>query len=320
MEQGCRGALRLHRAGSHRRARRDDHPRGPPDRDRADAGRGQRGHLDRQPPDPAPAQGRADHPRRRDRVAALRLDRRGHRVSEIAGDVSELVAARDALAQSEERFRSLVQRSADVAFVIDEQGVITYASPAIEHFGYAPDAGRRYAQPRPDPSRRRRALARRDRSTRSRAPGRATVEWRFRNADGSYRWVEEVLTDMQDVARRRRLGRQRPRHHRPQAAPMLERVEAEERFRQGFERSAFGLAVLDLAADVHVGEPRARRAPRAPGGPVARSPPARVPAPGRERDARARASSASCAATRRTTSASTAWCGPTAASSRCWST
>ena len=51
-------------------------------------------------------------------------------VSDIAGDVTELIETRDALAQSEERFRSLVQRSSDVAFVFDADGVILYASPA----------------------------------------------------------------------------------------------------------------------------------------------------------------------------------------------
>src|SRR6185503_3895289 len=55
-------------------------------------------------------------------------------ISCIAGDVTELVAARDAVARSEERFRSLVQRSADVALVLDEDGVVAYASPAVERF------------------------------------------------------------------------------------------------------------------------------------------------------------------------------------------
>ena len=88
-----------------------------------------------------------------------------------------------------------------------------------------------------------------------------------------------------------------------------ERIEAEERFHQGFERSAFGLAVARPRADVHVGEPRARRAARATrstgcsvGGRWSSSTPPRA-------RARAPGSTACCAATSRTTSASTAWCG-----------
>jgi len=59
-------------------------------------------------------------------------------MSSIASDVTELIAARDALARSEARFRSLVQRSADVAFVFDKVGTITYVSPAVVRFGYDP--------------------------------------------------------------------------------------------------------------------------------------------------------------------------------------
>ncbi len=75
--------------------------------------------------------------------------------------------------------------------------------------------------------------------------GTATIEWRLRNADGAYRWVEEVLTNMRDVAA---IGGwvANVRDITDRKRAEAQRVEAEERFRQGFERSAFGLAVLDL--------------------------------------------------------------------------
>jgi len=165
-------------------------------------------------------------------------------ISCIAGDVTELVAARDAVARSEERFRSLVQRSADVALVLDEDGVVAYASPAVERFGYRPEdvvgrPGREFVHP-DDVERHADTV----RETVART-GTATVEWRFRVADGSYRWTEEVLTDMQDTpAVGGWVANIRDITDRRQAE--AERSEAEERFRQGFERSAFGLAVLDL--------------------------------------------------------------------------
>ena len=57
-------------------------------------------------------------------------------IAVIERGVRELVAARDALIEAEERFRSLVQRSSDVAFVFDPDGMITYASPAVTRYGY----------------------------------------------------------------------------------------------------------------------------------------------------------------------------------------
>ncbi len=165
-------------------------------------------------------------------------------VSEIVGDVTELVEMRDTLVQSEEWFRSLVQRSSDVAFVLDAEGVITYASPAAERFGYAPEelvgvSSRDLIHP-DDVERHR------DNVFETVAQvGTATVEWRFRKADGSYGWVEEVLTDLHDVpAVSGWVANVRDITDRRHAED--ERIEAEERYRQGFERSAFGLAVLDL--------------------------------------------------------------------------
>ncbi len=166
-------------------------------------------------------------------------------VSKVAGDVTELIETRDALARSEERFRSLVQRSSDVAIVIDEDGIITYASPAAARFGYAPEdligtASRDLVHP-DDLERHRDAV---DETVRR--AGAATVEWRLRRADGSYCWIEEVFTDLHDVpAVGGWVANMRDISDRRNAED--ERIAAEERYRQGFERSAFGLGVLDLA-------------------------------------------------------------------------
>jgi diguanylate cyclase (GGDEF)-like protein/PAS domain S-box-containing protein len=165
-------------------------------------------------------------------------------VSEIAGDVTELIEARDAVARSEERFRSLVHRSSDVAFVLDAQGVITYASPAVERFGYTVDEVLGVSSCdliHPDDVARHRDAV----FASVAATGTATVEWRFRTADGTYCWVEEVLTDLHDVpAVDGWVANVRDITDRRRAED--ERLDAEERYRQGFERSAFGLAVLDL--------------------------------------------------------------------------
>jgi diguanylate cyclase (GGDEF)-like protein/PAS domain S-box-containing protein len=165
-------------------------------------------------------------------------------MAEVAVDVTELVETRDALVQSEERFRSLVQRSSDVAFVLDAEGFITYASPASIRFGYAPHRligvqSRDLVHP-DDVARHRNSVL-----DAVAAHGSATVEWRILCADGSYAWVEEVFTDLHDVpAVGGWVANMRDITDRRNAEE--ERIEAEERYRQGFERSAFGLGVLDL--------------------------------------------------------------------------
>ncbi len=162
----------------------------------------------------------------------------------ITHDVTDLVEARDAVQQSEERFRALVQHAADIALVLDDEGTIVYASPAVERFGYQPEdlvgtPSRGLVHP-DDVARLRETVF--DTVANS---GTASLEWRIRTASGAYRWTEEVITDMRDVpAVAGYVANMRDITDRKQAD--AERIEAEERFRQGFERSAFGLAILDL--------------------------------------------------------------------------
>ena len=193
--------------------------------------------------------------------------------------------------------------------------IITYASPAVERFGYRPEevVGRPSRDLiHPDDVERHRDTVCDDGGAHRHRDGRVALpEW----PTASYRWIEEVLTDMHDApAVGGWVANIRDITDRRQAE--AERTEAEERFRQGFERSAFGLAVLDLEqtftsvnpalADL-LGRPVDQLLGRRPSSSCTR-PRAR---------ARAAGSSASCAATRRSTSASTAWCAPTAASCRC---
>ena len=239
-------------------------------------------------------------------------------VAEIAGDVTELISARDALALSEERFRSLVQHGADAALVFDAEGDITYASPAVEVFGYAPEdlVGKpiRFLAHPDDVEAHRQSVI-----DSIEMNGSTSVEWRIRTADGSYRWAEEVITDVRDVpAVGGHVANIRDITDRKHAE--VRRLEAEERFRQGFECSAFGLAILDLDYTCTSANPALSELLRYPVERLLGRRPLEFLHPA-ETNRAAKASNGCCAPTGRTsTSANTAWCAATARSSGCWST
>ena len=114
-------------------------------------------------------------------------------------DVTEQVAAQEALALSEERFRAMVQHSSDSVFVLDRRGVINYASPAVEHsFGHTPDEmlGRTpFDFAHPEVVEEGAAAWTRVLAT---PAGHQDLVSRVRTAEGEWRWVEIMLTNLLD--------------------------------------------------------------------------------------------------------------------------
>lgn len=73
------------------------------------------------------------------RSAPLYKDGRAYAVLGVAKDVTKRKAFEEALQESEEKYRSLIENINDMIFRVDDQGVFTYASPAsLRLFGLTP--------------------------------------------------------------------------------------------------------------------------------------------------------------------------------------
>ncbi|MCZ7528108.1 MAG: diguanylate cyclase [Acidimicrobiia bacterium] len=107
--------------------------------------------------------------------------------------------AEEALRQSDERLRALVQNLSDVITVFDRDGTIRWSSPATERvFGRRPgedDRAHPLNQIHPDDAERVEALL----SSQLPRPGVGEpIEFRVRHADGSWRHVEAVVSNLLD--------------------------------------------------------------------------------------------------------------------------
>jgi PAS domain S-box-containing protein len=111
-------------------------------------------------------------------------------------DVTERRRAVDALRESEEYFRSLIDNAADVIMIVDSDGRIRFGSPSLEKLlGYRPQE--LVAEPLLD------AIHPEDAESVHRmfaamvhGSGSASAEFRFRHRDGSWRHMEAVGSDL----------------------------------------------------------------------------------------------------------------------------
>lgn len=111
-------------------------------------------------------------------------------------DVTDRRRAVDALRESEEYFRSLIDNAADVIMIVEADGTVRYGSPSLERLlGYRPQE--LVAEPlfdaiHPDDG----ETVRRMFAAMVHGSGSASAEFRFRHRDGSWRHMEAVGSDL----------------------------------------------------------------------------------------------------------------------------
>ena len=116
-----------------------------------------------------------------------------------ARDVTEERAAKLGLKRSEQWFRGLVQNSSDMIAVLDQHGVFTYASPAVENIlGVRPEdvQGRNVLELLPD-TEVDRLTGMRHELVRSRGRSQ-TIEVEYERPDSATRTLEVTITDRRD--------------------------------------------------------------------------------------------------------------------------
>ncbi|HKD17957.1 MAG TPA: PAS domain S-box protein [Thermoanaerobaculia bacterium] len=111
-------------------------------------------------------------------------------------DVTDRRRAVDALKESEEYFRSLIDNAADVIMIVDSDGRIRFGSPSVEKLlGYRPQeivAERLLDAIHPEDA----ETVRRMFAAMVHGSGSASAEFRFRHRDGSWRHMEAVGSDL----------------------------------------------------------------------------------------------------------------------------
>jgi PAS domain S-box-containing protein len=128
----------------------------------------------------------------------LRIDPVPEGVFILSIDITERKKAEEALKESEERFRSVLENSLDVIYRCNLQtGVYEYTSPAIRTMGYEPEEivkmsnAQVFSLVHPDD-----LPEFRESLSKINQTGKGTVEYRFKGKDGTYKWwsVQFIVT------------------------------------------------------------------------------------------------------------------------------
>jgi PAS domain S-box-containing protein len=177
----------------------------------------------------------------------------------VLRDVTEIDNAQQVIRDSEERFRTLLQRSSDTVMIMDAQGTISYVSPSVEHVtGYSCEevVGKNFTDfTHPDEWG---DLFRSYDSLLNAPDACITGEWRICTKSGSWRTMEGtasnllgepticgVVINVRDITARK------------EAEESLRGTE--ERFRALIEEASDAVAILDTQGTVVYESPSVRR-------------------------------------------------------------
>jgi PAS domain S-box-containing protein len=160
-------------------------------------------------------------------------------------DITDRVRAEQALRESEQKYRSIVENTQDVIMLTRSDGIITYLSPATRQvLGYEPEelVGRQPWIIHPDDLERVRRLH--EDALSGRARSGTNYEYRIATKEGQVKWVSHswsiipgepqstIVSVVQDISERKAAQEQIERHQEQLRALASELVLAEERERR----------------------------------------------------------------------------------------
>ncbi|MGB2799082.1 MAG: PAS domain S-box protein, partial [Dehalococcoidia bacterium] len=182
-----------------------------------------------------------------ERVASIEYKGRPAAVGSFM-DITERKQAEEALRESEERFRALIENASDAMAILDAEGIIVYESPSVERIlGYRPEemTGKSVLDLiHPDDLP---AVTAQFTSFINDPMTSASMDVRLRHKDGSWRWMEGMANNLLDNPQVRGIViNYRDITERKQAEGALH--QSEERLRALIENAPDGIHIHDLDA------------------------------------------------------------------------
>lgn len=115
-------------------------------------------------------------------------------------DITERQRLQRKVADSEKRFRSLIEKSSDAFALVNPQGKVLYASPSTRNvMGYTEKELKKFANPfEVAPPDHKRLVTKLFEEILHKPYASATVEYKVRHKNGTYIWIESIMTNLLD--------------------------------------------------------------------------------------------------------------------------
>ena len=189
----------------------------------------------------------------------------------VQEDVTRRKKAEEELRQSEERFRSLVQYASDIITILGPEGTIRYQSPSIERIlGYGPEeliGSNVFDHVHPEDVEQTQGVFAEALKNQGVSP---PVEFRFRHADGSWRFLEAVgnnlladpsvsgmVVNSRDVTERKQAEGERAQLLLREQAARAQAEAAQQRLKAILDNLTEGVLVADVQGHVVFANPAA---------------------------------------------------------------